>query len=695
MIDFFNSLLTEQLSYAISWTVLHSLWQASLIALVMSWYLNVCKNDDAIIRYRITYASLLFVFICALGTFAYYYFMDGGIADTVVQHTFAINKSSVLIAQEEPGVIANLSGWLSNNLNVVASMWLFGALLFSMKFGGSLLFTNNLKNNQSSIVSDSVFTQLLALKKELGINRYIKIAESAKVQTPMLIGYLKPVILFPVGLINQLSIEETNAILAHELAHIKRNDFAHNLFISLLETLFYYHPAVWWISANFRLERENCCDDLAVKTIGDKAIYARTLVKIEELKSTNIPSLAIPMARNKNQLLHRIGRIINQPQTRNQIRERIIAVMLLFTFFFGFAHTPSVNNDRHIAVSPVVETKSSFVKPDCAKQQQLLTKLTAKNKDCNCDENKAQDIQINVLSSNDKNRDILYIDTIPSSKKSNMTIINSSDDQEVVLKMKDGKITELKIDGEEIDEENYDNHLGHESLDLEEIIEKAKADFKGISVDELKESIESIKEDWNNFDFDFDKNDGSDYSFDFQFDSLHLSQLKSIHDFPINFDMDSIISEVQSNFGDQRQIHIKLIDSMNQMRDSIYSGIIEMRMDADDNIFKWHNPSGENHIYQWHNFPGNDDIFELKNRISKKQNSKTNTPTDVLIEELNKDGFLPETGSHKIELTGKHLKINGDKQPSNIYKKYKKIFEKEIGHSLTKDFKIKIETDRK
>lgn len=679
MIELLNSMLSEQLSYAISWTVLHSLWQASLIALVMSWYLNVCKNDDAIIRYRITYASLLFVFLCAACTFCFYFISYGGSTDAVLRQIMVTRSSATVLVQEEVGAMSSMTNWISGNFSVIASMWLMGALLFSLKFGGSFLFANSLKKNTSSSLSDSIFTQLLHLKKEIGVNRYVQIAESAKVNTPVLIGYLKPVILFPVGLINQLSIEETNAILAHELAHIKRNDFIHNLFISVLETLFYYHPAVWWISANLRLERENCCDDLAVKTIGDKAIYAKTLVKIETLKNTKIPSLAIPMARNNNQLLHRISRIVNQPQTRSQIRERLIAVLLLFTFFFGFAYSPTTTN-RNIAIAPEVQSiQSPLVKPDCQTQNTVLTKLAAstQKQDCNCDKKAQQDVKVNVLSNQRNNRDVIYIDTIPSSKKSNMTIITSSDDQEVILKMKDGRITELSVDGQEIDESEYDKHLEHENLDIEDIIEKATESFKDIG--DHKIHLEGLEDGINELKLQLNSEDIFRFG---NLDSLIESDGIMKWNFDGNKDMNIVWDDLELKLEKLNGNHLKLVDSLGDLSDSLFSGIFEMRSDFPSQFYHFDLPSGEGFDLE---FPQSE-FYE--NRVNPS------TPTDVLLSELNKDGFIPDSGKHKIELTGKHLKINGQKQPDNIFNKYKKIFEKELGHELSKDSKIKIEANQ-
>jgi len=684
MIELLHSMLSEQLSYAISWTVLHSLWQASLIALIMSWYLNICRNDDAIIRYRITYASLLFVFISAVSTFCYYYYSYGGHADVVIQQVMITQNATAVIIQEEVGVLSSITKLFTGNFTLIASMWLMGALLFSLKFGGSFIFANNLKKGTSSLLSDSTFKQFLKLKKEIGVNRYVQVAESAKINTPVLIGYLRPVILFPVGLINQLSIEETNAILAHELAHVKRNDFIHNLFISVLETLFYYHPAVWWISANLRLERENCCDDLAVRTIGDKAIYAKTLVKIDSLKQTKIPGLAIPMARNSNQLLHRISRIVNQPQTRSQIREKLIAVLLLFTFFFGFGHTSINENDRHISIVPEMKAKPiALVTSDCAGKQQLLTKQISNLKhDCNCD-NKISELKVNVTSGKVENRNVIYIDTIPTSKKSNMTIINSGDDQEVVLKMKDGKITELRIDGEEIDENDYDKHLEHENLDLEEIVKDATDQLELLTEEQLMDLEGTLETDVQgileglNFDINIleDKLQNS-FSFEHHDSLFNREGRLEWENFDLNINMDSVLNELQIRIGDTEKLRFKLLDSMqHNFHDSLYSGIFEMRSDF------------PNQFEGFDNFEirGTSDFFSGKERSSN--------PTDALISALKKDGFILDNGKQKIELTGKYLKINGQKQPDNIFNKYKKIFENQLGHELSKDSKIKIETD--
>jgi TonB family protein len=126
----------------------------------------------------------------------------------------------------------------------------------------------------------------------------------------VVLGWLKPVVLVPAAAFLALSPEALEALLAHELAHVRRRDFLANLFQTLAEALLFYHPAVWWLSRRIRQEREHCCDDAAVQTCGDPILYASALVGLEELRTRPnlIPDLA--PAASGGQLMSRIQRLL-------------------------------------------------------------------------------------------------------------------------------------------------------------------------------------------------------------------------------------------------------------------------------------------------------------------------------------------------------------------------------------------------
>ena len=121
------------------------------------------------------------------------------------------------------------------------------------------------------------------------------------------IGWLKPVILIPTSALAGLSPLQLEAILAHELAHIRRHDYLVNLLQTLVETLLFYHPAVWWVSKQIRIERENCCDDLAVSLCGDPILYAQALADLEHLRGAGTN---LVLAANGGSLLHRVKRLL-------------------------------------------------------------------------------------------------------------------------------------------------------------------------------------------------------------------------------------------------------------------------------------------------------------------------------------------------------------------------------------------------
>ena len=128
----------------------------------------------------------------------------------------------------------------------------------------------------------------LRLARRLHLTRRISLLESRLVDVPTVVGWIKPVVLLPVSALAGLSAEQLEAILAHELAHIRRHDYLVNLLQTLVETLLFYHPAVWWLSGRIRAERENCCDDLAVSLCGDPVTYASALADLEALPARTL-----------------------------------------------------------------------------------------------------------------------------------------------------------------------------------------------------------------------------------------------------------------------------------------------------------------------------------------------------------------------------------------------------------------------
>ena len=165
------------------------------------------------------------------------------------------------------------------------------------------------------------------LKERMGIRRAVALLESARVEVPMVVGWLRPAILVPVAALSGLTAPELEAILAHELAHIRRHDYLVNLLQCVVEILMFHHPATWWITRVIRREREHCCDDMAVAASRDRLTYARALAAMEGLRT---PAFSLSPAANGGNLLARVRRILEpEEESMKPVRMLLGLVVVL------------------------------------------------------------------------------------------------------------------------------------------------------------------------------------------------------------------------------------------------------------------------------------------------------------------------------------------------------------------------------
>ena len=196
--------------------------------------------------------------------------------------------------------------------------WIAGVSVLSLRLLTGWIWIQRLRTHGAP-AADEWQRMATRLSRRLHIGRAITLLESTLVDVPTVIGWLKPVVLLPASALAALSPQQLEAILAHELAHIRRHDYLVNLLQTLVETLLFYHPAVWWLSRRIRIERENCCDDLAVSLCGDPVAYANALADLESLRSVASAWRKhedhIAMAATGGALLQRVRRLLGAPSS--------------------------------------------------------------------------------------------------------------------------------------------------------------------------------------------------------------------------------------------------------------------------------------------------------------------------------------------------------------------------------------------
>jgi bla regulator protein BlaR1 len=421
--NYLYELLSENLLYALGWTVIHSIWQGILIAVLLAFVLLSMEKKTARTRYAVANFGLFALLLTSIITFCLLYQKAPAMS---LEEAFLVETS----VQSEVNFWQNFTNYFNQNLPLIVSVWLMGVVFFILKMLGGLLYIQHLKNNQNKPFNNFWQQKMKGIAQQIPLKKSVALLESALVKVPMVVGYLKPVILMPIGAINALSEEQVEAILAHELAHIYRNDYLLNILQTFVETLFYFHPAAWWISGNIRLERENCCDDLAVKLCGNPLHYAKALLSLQEMHA-GAPALAMAFSSQKNQLLHRVQRILNQPQNKSNIMEKLMAttlfVVLMIMISFG-ANMPMANI------------------------------LTGKNFSNNIEIEVEKLEGLNVFET-DNGRTIIATfikkDSIPSKSTNRSTYTKTVDGVESKISLVNGEIENVTIDGKNITKADF------------------------------------------------------------------------------------------------------------------------------------------------------------------------------------------------------------------------------------------------
>ena len=336
-----TTFLTPSHVEQLGWVLLHSVWQFAVVGLVLFAVLAVLRRASATVRYAAGLVAISAAVAAPVATWLMLPHSDDAAQSSVVPDevslivttggtmsapepslrvaTASTETASISRASNHVDVVSHApivtTGWhaaversLRPWLRPIVMAWCIGVLAFALRPVLSWHRLKRLRRNGISAVTGEVELTFRRVAHRLGVQHAVSILQSTLVQVPVVVGYLRPAILLPVGVLAELPPSQLEAIIAHELAHVRRHDFLVNLLQTLVETVFFYHPVVWWISRQIRNERENCCDDLAVAAFGDRAEYGRALLALEELRGAT-PALALGV--RDGSLLARIRRLLH------------------------------------------------------------------------------------------------------------------------------------------------------------------------------------------------------------------------------------------------------------------------------------------------------------------------------------------------------------------------------------------------
>jgi beta-lactamase regulating signal transducer with metallopeptidase domain len=398
--------------HTIGLSLLHSLWQSALLALLVFLLLRWMRNSSSNQRYLVGVIGMFVMFCLPIITFfrqnSLYVadiqtdsqIVDYVMIDKTIQTAGSTGSTNDLINQ--------LGSYIGQNAGLFTIFWITGVALMLIRFSGGIWLTYRLKRKGRIVCPEHWQQRLAIICNQLGINRKVRIFESMKITMPMVIGYLKPVILVPAGTLAQMPYDQIEMVLLHELAHIRRADYLVNIFQSLVEILLFFNPFVWWITAVIRHERENCCDDLALGLNQQPGSLAKALVNLSEIK-LNQSFTSNLLYFNKINTMKRIERMFHQDHRRPATREKLIVSLLAFVFVV------------------IISTDA------------LLAKVSDR-------ENETKEVNMFATSE-------YLIPVSDTLKKSgNKEVIEKRD---VSIEMKDGKVVKAVVNGKEVPPEEF------------------------------------------------------------------------------------------------------------------------------------------------------------------------------------------------------------------------------------------------
>src|SRR6266581_2907785 len=362
----FANWISPEVLRTLGWTLLHFLWQGAALAAVFAVAAAIWRRASA--RYAVAVSALVLMMISPVITYTWLRAHTNPAVQTGAEGATTWAGTSTQNATAVSGSRAPLAGSRTEQpmgMLWLVEAWFLGVLLLSLRTAGGLFLIERMRRKEIKPVGGELFERCVALQRRMGLDRVIRYCECHRLDAPAVLGWFRPVVLLPVRALTGLTEAQIEAVIAHELAHIRRLDCFVNLFQIATETLLFYHPAVWWVSQRIRAEREHCCDDEAIVICGDAVNYARALTLMEEWRAAP----ALMMAANRGPLAERVMRLLEWNGAAGRIRVAglagsfvgLVGALLAGNAFLGIAHAA-----LGAGASPRQEQESSVivVKPE-------------------------------------------------------------------------------------------------------------------------------------------------------------------------------------------------------------------------------------------------------------------------------------------------------------------------------------------
>jgi bla regulator protein BlaR1 len=368
--------MNNGLTQAICWTLIHSLWQGLLLTIVAGTVMLLTKKARAAVRYMLLMA-LFAAFLVVCGYTFIHVWNNADTSGPLMAGTLPVTH-----VLQDYGMGNLPTAWIaycSDHAMFIVTAWLIIFTFRCWQMTRALLYIRRIRESRFQDPGPYWNNKLHTLAQQLNIQQTVLLLESGVTKIPVVVGHLKPVIYMPLGLLANLPADQVEAVLLHELAHIRRHDFLINLLQNIAETIFFFNPGLLWVSSLIKQEREHCCDDVALQHTRKKKQFIEALISFRE-HAVYGNSYVTAFPGKKNQLLQRVTRIIQNRNNSLNVPEKIF---FLFSFLIAAVllvaachKQPSVNHVLAVKQASFVESLAGIKQAVVEKQTHAAAQRT-------------------------------------------------------------------------------------------------------------------------------------------------------------------------------------------------------------------------------------------------------------------------------------------------------------------------------
>lgn len=687
-------MLSDQIKQAICWTLIHSLWQGLLLAVIAGAVIMASRKSGPVIRYHIL-SLIFFLFITAsCTTFIIQYQKassgdyssntqfreDNSVAATIGGYPKNVNAASNAFSE----IFTN---YFNEHASFVVIIWLIIITAQCIRLVANASYVQRIKHYKTHAPAQYWGERMLFLANKLGIKKTIRLLQSEIVKSPVVTGFFKPVILFPFGIMSQLPANQVEAVLLHELAHIVRKDYFVNMLQHVAEIFFFFNPGLLWVSSLIRDERENCCDDMAISETKRKQDFVRALVSFQEYNLSG-SKLVLAFPGKKNHLLNRAKRILTDHNKTLNNMEKItlasgIAIICLITIAFT-----KIQKEQTRDIKQVTKTLSPNENARDTLPDKIISIETPYTYDVHFDGKKY------TLKEEDGKVVELYVD---GKKIANDKI---GDYKEAIEKIH----VSMKQQQEELQEQNA--VLEKQSAELAEqqdYLRKKREDMKveenqklsaeqmeklNRDQEELQENISALKADEEVMAMKFQR-DQQDRALMATYDALKQDEIRV---------KDQIKILQQQDYVEHSELLKKQIFELKEKQLAQQEKLLEMNraiLDRQQNIH------GKDGFFEYNSaaitFDGSAKFSYAPDALSETETFRS-YPLTSAINQLLAEGLINSKEDLEFTLDNKILKVNGKLQPEELHARFKGQYLKSPedhiiyarhGHSITGNIEIK------